>query len=94
MTFIAPDPVASGRPYKIVSNAVGARKDLNGFIGEASFTIDKDGTESVIRGSGAADRTGVRFLEKDAEHSGKDVRAWHITQDAAGQLLATPVATR
>jgi hypothetical protein len=93
MTFIAPDPVASGRPYKIVGSAVGAPNDLNGFVGEASFTIDKDGTESVIRGSGTAQGTGVRFLEKDAENSGKDVRAWYITKDAAGQLTATPVIT-
>jgi hypothetical protein len=94
MTFVAPDPVSSGRPHKIVESAVGAANDLDEFVGEASFTIDKDGPESVIRGSGTADGTGVRFLEKDAAHSGKDVRAWHITKDAAGQFLATPVAAR
>ena len=93
MTFVAPDPVSSGRSYKIVSSAAEAPEDLQGFIGDASFTIDKDGAGSVIRGSGAPDGTGVRFLEKDAEHSGKDVRAWHISNDGSGLFVATPVAT-
>lgn len=93
MTFIAPDPVSSGRPYKILSPAVGAPDDLNRFIGEASFTIDKDGAAAVVRGSGAVDETGVRFHEKDVEHSGKDVRTWRIAEDPAGGFVATPVAT-
>ena len=93
MTFVSPDPVSSGRSYNVVTGAAEAPRDLHGFIGDASFTIDNDGVESVVRGSGAADGTGVRFLEKDVEHSGKDVRAWHITTDGSGQFIATPVAT-
>ena len=92
MTFVAPDPVSSGRPYKIVGNDVGVPSDLSQFIGEASFTIDSEGGPSVVCGSGAADGTDVRFQEKDVEHSGKDVRSWRVTEDPAGQFLATPVS--
>jgi hypothetical protein len=91
MTFSAPDPVSSGRPYRISASAAGP-PSLKHFIGNGSFTLDKDGVESVVSGSGAADGTGVRFYEKDVEHGGKDVRAWQITQDPDGQFVATPVA--
>ena len=92
MTFVAPDPVASGRPYSIVRGAADPSNDLGRFVGEASFTIDRDGVETMVRGTGALDETGVRFYEKDLEHSGKDVRAWHITEGPAGHFVATPVA--
>lgn len=93
MTFVAPDPVSSGRPYKVSGTAGGVLENLKQVIGDASFTIDKDGVESVVCGSGVADETGVRFHEKDVEHSGKDVRTWHIVEHSAGQFLATPLAT-
>jgi hypothetical protein len=92
MAFISPDPVASGRSYEIVRSVVGAPDDLSDFIGETTFEIDKGGAESAIKGSGARDGTGVRFYEKDVEHSGKDVRAWHISRDPAGTFVATPLA--
>jgi hypothetical protein len=90
--FSAPDPVSSGRPYQIVGSSVGIPDDLNRFVGEASFTIDNDGAALVVCGLGAADGTGVRFHEKDVEHSGKDVRAWLITEDPAGSFVATAMA--
>jgi hypothetical protein len=93
MTFVSPDPVSSGRRYVILPSAAGAPNDLHRFIGEATFTIDKDMVESVVRGSGAVDGTGVRFQEKDVEHSGKDVRVWQITEGPDGEFVATPVAT-
>ena len=92
MTFVAPDPVSSGRPYQVAGSGAAAPSGLRRFIGEASFTIDKDGAESVVRGSGSADGSGVRFYEKDVDRSGKDVRTWHITEDSAGRFTATPLA--
>lgn len=92
MTFVAPDPVSSGCPYKISRNGAGTPKDLQHFVGDTSFTIENDGVESVVRGTGAADGTGVRFQQKDVEHSGKDVRTWDITEHPVGHFLATPVA--
>lgn len=93
MPFFAPDPVSSGRPYQVSTTAAGAPDGLTQFIGAASFTIDNNGAESIVCGSGVADGTGVRFHEKDVEHSGKDVRTWHITEHSAGRFLATPEAT-
>ena len=92
MTFSAPDPVSSGRPYRILPSAAG-RPSLAQFMGNGSFTFDNDGVESVVSGSGAAEGAGVRFYEKDVQHGGKDVRAWYITQDPDGRFVATPMAT-
>jgi hypothetical protein len=89
--FVAPDPVSSGRPYQIVRSSVGLPDQLDQLTGEVSFTIDMDGAEVVVRGQGALDGAGVRFHEKDVEHSGKDVRTWLITQAPAGWFVATPV---
>ena len=89
---IAPDPVSSGRPCRIVGKAAGTPHDLNHFIGEASFTIDSDGARVVVCGLRAADGAGVHFYEKDVEHSGKDVRAW-LTEYPAGSFVARPTAT-
>lgn len=91
MAFVSPDPVASGRSYEIVRGAAGAPDDLSDFVGETAFHIDKGGAESAIEGSGTRDGKGVRFYEKDID-SGKDVRAWDITRNPAGTLVATPLA--
>jgi hypothetical protein len=91
--FVAPDPVSSGRPYQIVGSSAGTPHDLYQFTGAATFTVDNNGATLVVSGLGAEDGTGVRFLEKDVEHSGKDVRAWLITEDPAGRFVATPIAT-
>ena len=92
MTFIAADPVASGRPYDIVAIGAGAPRNLEQFAGESRFTIDGDGGESTICGYGAAGDDGeVKFHEKDLA-TGKDVRTWHIHRSTEGLFTAVPTA--
>ena len=84
----AADPVASGHPYGVVlANDVADPASLGQFLGQTTFTIDKDGAESRIVGEGAARDGGVRFHEKDAAH-GKDVRVWQISEDSSGGFTA------
>lgn len=93
MTFAAPDPVSSGRPHKVLSVGGAEPSALDQFVGEVGFTIGKDGGEFHIRGLGHVDESGVRFHEKDLEHSGKDVRTWQVSQEAAGEFIAVPTSS-
>jgi len=91
MSFSAPDPVVSGHPYHVVSVDGSSPSALEQFIGDASFAIVKDGAESQVRGQGSAHGLGVRFREKDVDHTGRDVRTWLIAEADEG-FSATPVA--
>jgi hypothetical protein len=92
MTFSAADPVASGRPYRVL-NADGEAPDtLEQFCGETTFTIVKEGARSLVSGCGTPNQDGVRFQEKDVEHDGKDVRVWQIARDGSGAFTATASA--
>lgn len=91
MSFSAPDPVVSGYPYRVLSVDGSPPSNLEQFLGDASFAIAKDGTESQVRGQGSPRGLGVRFHEKDVEHIGKDVRTWEITQ-ADDVFSAIPIA--
>jgi hypothetical protein len=92
MTFSAADPVASGRPYNILDVSGAAPGTLEQFLGDASFTIAKDGAESLVCGRGSPQQDGVRFQEKDMEHDGKDVRVWQVAQQGDGAFTATASA--
>lgn len=92
MTFISADPVASGRPHKIISIADGEPSALEQFVGEVSFSVDRGGEVSEVRGLGSRHATGVRFHEKDAAHTGKDVRTWQVSRAGGGGFVAVPTS--
>ncbi len=80
MSLSATGPVGSGQAYRVVSVDESPPSGLEQFLGDASFTISKDGAESQIGGQGCAHCLGVRFHEKDVDHGGRDVRTWQITE--------------
>jgi hypothetical protein len=80
MTFIGPDPITSGVPYDVTAVRGELPATLEQFVGELTFTIAKDGEESLVCGVGRASESGVRFQEKDMDHDGKDVRTWQISR--------------
>jgi hypothetical protein len=92
MTYAAPDPVPSGRPYVVTAVAGEPPAALEQFLGETAFKIDKSGEESEICGLGSRNDSGVRFHEKDIVHDGKDVRVWQITPGRDGEFIATATA--
>lgn len=93
MTFFTADPISSGRPYIVLTAAGEAPSTLDQFLGEAHFTIAKDGADSLVCGLGSLREGGVRFHEKDVEHDGKDVRVWQISQDGSGAFVAVTTPT-
>jgi hypothetical protein len=89
MTFFSAEPVASGRPYPVVDVSGATPLELGQFVGDAVFTIDRDGTPAEVRGEGCANEPGVAFREKDMAHDGKDVRTWQISQSGAEFIAAS-----
>jgi hypothetical protein len=92
MTYAAPDPVPSGRPYVVIAVAGEQPAALEQFLGETAFTIDKHGTESEVCGLGSRNESGVRFHEKDIVNDGKDVRVWQVTREDS-EFIATATAS-
>ncbi len=84
MTFIPADPVASGMPYPVAEVADHAPGSLDDFVGQTAFTVRTASGVGRICGFGTIAGDGVRFAEKDVEHSTKDVRVWLIRRDADG----------
>jgi hypothetical protein len=80
MTFSSADPISSGRPYPVLEVGGAAPSDLAQFVGDARFTIDRDGTPAEVCGQGSANEPGVLFWEKAVDHDGKDVRTWQISR--------------
>ena len=74
--------VASGKPYPVTVPPAGGAS-LDAFLGDAEFTLDSTGGPLVIQGHGVRLDDLVRFHEKDSE-GGKDVRVWHVSQQAGG----------
>jgi hypothetical protein len=86
------DATASGLPYLVVMVGGEMPASLEQFVGEASFTVSKSGTESSVSGFGALHETEVRFQEKGLR-DGKDVRVWHIRQTADGTYTAETISS-
>ena len=78
MTFLSPDPIASGKPYAVSHVADQAPSGLRDFIGETVFTVTTSTGDRRITGVGTPDGSGVRFHEKDRDNTTKDVRVWTI----------------
>jgi hypothetical protein len=88
MTSFPTSPVASGRPYHVIACRGRVPTALGDFEGESEFTLSTGTGTTLVRGVGAAHEDWVRFHEKDAGQDGKDVRVWHITQEADGGFTA------
>ena len=83
--------VASGKPYTVTVPPVSASSSLDGFLGDAEFTIDSSsGGQLVIQGHGVRLDGVVRFHEKDAL-GGNDGRVSHVAQRDDG-LVAEHIA--
>jgi len=89
MTVHSVTPVASGRPYHIRACRGRVPTALADFEGETDFTVSAEPGTAVVHGVGGAYEDWVRFHEKDVAHDGKDVRVWHIIQEADGGFTAT-----
>ncbi len=92
MTFFSASPVSSGRPYRIQAVSDAEPSSLEQFVGDAAFTVEDSGAESLICGVGVRHDDGVRFHEKDVANDGKDVRVWQIEPGAVEGFTATAVS--
>jgi hypothetical protein len=88
MPYFAVRPVASGRPYHVVACRGRVPSALADFEGESEFTLSTGTQTMVVSGVGSAQGDWVRFHEKDGASDGRDVRVWHITQEADGGFTA------
>ncbi|HEX8094255.1 hypothetical protein [Jatrophihabitans sp.] len=88
MALYPAGPVASGRLYHVKACRGRVPTALADFRGETDFTLSTETGTTVVRGVGAVHRDSVRFSEKDVALGGKDVRVWHITQEADGGFTA------
>jgi hypothetical protein len=92
MTFVPGDPIASGRPYPISAVADRAPSEMSEFVGETVFTLQLGEDVRRVCGVGRTDGDGVRFHEKDVEHTTKDVRVWEIRR-SGDRFVAASAAT-
>jgi hypothetical protein len=78
MSFPAPRPVVSGKPYQVRQIRGQVPRQLSDFTGDARVLIDLDGEEYTICGPGIEVGDGVRLYEKSDEGVGKDIRVWTV----------------
>lgn len=88
MSFSTPEPVASGRPYRVQHVAGRPPQALADFVGDAEFGIDDNGVTHRVSGVGAEQGDSVRFHQKDVDRDGKDVRVWRIRRSDDGGFVA------
>ena len=88
MTYTTPEGIPSGMPHRVTSVAGLAPSQIEEFVGETEFVIDRQGAEYMIRGCGVRDDNDVLFSEKDLEHDGKDMRIWQIWRGGEGYEAA------
>ena len=84
MSFPAPRPVVSGKPYQVRQIRGQVPRQLSDFTGDARVLIDLDGDEYTICGPGVEVEDGVRLYEKSDEGMGKDIRVWVVCQGGEG----------
>ena len=78
MSFPAPRPVISGKPYQVRQIRGQVPRQLSDFTGETRVLIDLDGEEYTICGPGVEVEDCVRLYEKSDEGAGKDIRVWLV----------------
>ncbi len=86
------DATASGLPYPVATAGGQPPLSLEQFTGEASFTVNKSGSDSSVAGFGTLHDGEVLFQEKRLG-DGKDVRVWRIRRTADGLFTAETVAS-
>ncbi len=82
MSFPAPRPVISGKPYRVQQVRGQVPRQLHDFTGEARVLIDLDGEEYTICGPGIEVENGVKLYEKTDDGAGKDIRVWVVQQSS------------
>ncbi len=85
------DATASGLPYPVLTVGGQPPVSLEQFVGDASFTVSKSGTESSVAGCGTLRDGEVRFQEKGLG-DGKDVRVWQIRQTRDSAYTAESIS--
>jgi hypothetical protein len=88
MTFAAPRPVVSGKPYVVRSVRDRAPESLADFIGDTSIVVDLDGEDYTIWGPGVDAGDWVRVYEKTDAGTGKDIRVWAVCPQPDGAFTA------
>ena len=78
MSYPAPRPVISGKPYRVQQVRGQIPRQLRDFTGDARVLIDLDGDEYTICGPGVEVEDGVRLYEKSDDGVGKDIRVWVV----------------
>jgi hypothetical protein len=93
MTFATPSMIVSGRPYRVVRVDGRSPTSMVELAAADRFTIDMDGTEYDVQGSGSVGADDeVRYHEKDMDNNGKDVRVWRLHRHEDGGFLAQHAA--
>lgn len=88
MSFSTPTPLPSGKPYRVTDVAGQAPVGLDDFVGDGTFTVDRDGQPYEVAGAGVLTGETVRFHEKSAGPYGKDVRVWRVSRVPGGGFTA------
>ena len=88
MTFAAPRPVVSGKPYAVRSVRDRTPGSLGDFTGETCVVIDLDGEDYAIWGAGVDCGDRVRVYEKADGGMGKDIRVWAVYPEPDGTFSA------
>jgi hypothetical protein len=92
MNAPAHEPVASG-PHQVVDVDGSPPTDLDDFVGEHRFVVERGGRQQQISGRGVLRGDGVRFHQKDPiAAGGKDIRVWRIDVTSDGGFVAEPEA--
>jgi hypothetical protein len=84
MTFSAPRPVVSGKPYQVRQVLGHEPRDLSDFAGQTTFDlhvdseVDSEGQDYTVMGIGVRIDDAVEVFEKDEQGHGKDFRVWTV----------------
>jgi hypothetical protein len=90
MTFAAPRPVVSGKPYRVRSVDGRVPESLHAFTGDTAIVIDLDGEDYTIWGPGIEVGNCVRVYEKSDRGAGKDIRVWAVCAEDDETYTAVP----
>jgi hypothetical protein len=89
MTYGTPGIVVSGVPHPVVEVEGQEPAELDQFIGERTFVVERNGSRYQVAGAGSLVEGAVRFHEKVMGGHGKDVRVWTVTTSQDG-FVAEP----
>ena len=84
MTDTTPEMVVSGVPYTVREVEGREPSDLDAFVGLTEFVVEGRTGEHHVAGEGDRHDDEVRFYEKTAGGTGKDVRVWKLVRTDEG----------